>query len=305
MNPGWRILDLTQFCGVIRYSRGHLVVNDSETRTETSIALKQIAVVLIGTSCQISAAAIGKLADYDAALLTCDWKGVPLTGTFGWSTHSRVGARQQAQAVLSLPRKKNAWSQIVRAKLLGQSATLSALGLPKAQLIRSIASKVRSGDPNNLEAVAARVYWSSYFALSETGREPGEQASGWNSALDYGYTVLRAHGIRAVLSAGLVGSLGIFHHGRTNAFSLVDDLIEPFRPAIDYSVARYLAPDCSLGKSEKEILVTAASQAFDESGQSIPTVFAALAKDFGMYVEGDLRKLPVIPWQGPIHAEAE
>ena len=56
---------------------------------------------------------------------------------------------------------------------------------------------------------------------------------GVNALLNYGYTVLRAATARALVSAGLTPSLGIFHHNRSNAFPLADDLMEPYRPFVD------------------------------------------------------------------------
>ena len=59
-----------------------------------------------------------------------------------------------------------------------------------------------------------------------------------NKMLDYGYAVLRAGVTRSICTAGLHPSLGLHHHNRANAFCLVDDLIEPFRPVLDRLIAR-------------------------------------------------------------------
>ncbi len=105
--------------------------------------------------------------------------------------------------------------------------------------------------------------------------------------------------MRAVLAAGLAPALGVFHRGRGNAFALADDLIEPFRPAID-EVALQLPPTASPSdRPVKQLLVAAASQRFDRDGHGIPTVAEALAQSFGRYVEGDIERLNVLSWQGP------
>jgi CRISPR-associated protein Cas1 len=54
--------------------------------------------------------------------------------------------------------------------------------------------------------------------------------------LNYGYAVLRAAIARALVSAGLLPTLGIHHSNRSNAFCLADDLIEPLRPLVDRRV---------------------------------------------------------------------
>lgn len=111
--------------------------------------------------------------------------------------------------------------------------------------------------------------------------------------------MLRGHVIRAVLSAGLAPALGVFHRGRGNAFALADDLIEPFRPAID-EVALQLSPTASPSDSGvKRVLVAAASQKFDADGYGIPAVAQDLAQQYGRYVEGEEERLKVPSWQGP------
>ena len=89
---------------------------------------------------------------------------------------------------------------------------------------------VKSGDSDNREGIAARLYWGALFGEGFT-RDRNEP--GINSLLNYGYTVLRVATARALVSAGLTPSLGIFHHNRSNAFPLADDLMEPYRPFVD------------------------------------------------------------------------
>ena len=120
-----------------------------------------------------------------------------------------------------------------------------------------------------------------------------------NSCLNYGYAVLRAHGIRAVVSAGLSPTLGLFHHGRGNMFNLVDDIIEPFRPAVDDAVL-HLDPDASPAERQvKQVLVAAVQQPFREDGATLPTVLEELAQHLGQYCEGDRARLNVPSWTGP------
>ena len=93
-----------------------------------------------------------------------------------------------------------------------------------------LARKVRWGDPDNMEAQAARRYWS---ALMGTAFRRDTDGDGPNALLNYGYTVLRAVLSRAICAAGLHPTLGIFHSNRANAFALADDLMEPYRPLVD------------------------------------------------------------------------
>lgn len=298
MAEQWRVIDLCGFEGELRSTRGGVEVCPDEG-VPTIIPVAEVAVILVGMKVALSGAVLHRLAEADVAVLFCDWRGIPEGGCYSWSDHGRVAARHRAQAEVSLPRKKNAWARLIRAKIEGQASVLENLKIRGSGELLALADQVRSGDPGNVEAQAARLYWSRALGKG-VGRQPAAgQLIGANACLDYGYSVLRGHLMRAVLAAGLAPALGVFHRGRGNAFALADDLIEPFRPAID-EVALQLPPTASPSdRSVKQFLVAAASQRFDGDGHGIPAVAEALAQSFGRYVEGDIDRLNVLSWQGP------
>jgi len=147
--------------------------------------------------------------------------------------HAQAG-RMSDQAKAPAPLKKRLWQQIVQAKILAQGATLAAVGA-EAGGFRLLARKVRPGDPDNVEAEAARRYWP--LLLGDDFRRDTD-GDGLNGLLNYGYAILRAATARAVMAAGLHPSLGLMHANRGNALVLVDDLMEPFRPLVDREVHR-------------------------------------------------------------------
>ena len=296
MAEQWRVIDLCGFEGELRSIRGGVEVCPGEGMP-TTIPVAEVAVILVGMKVNLSAAVLHRLAEADVAVLFCDWRGIPEGGCYSWSDHGRVAARHRAQAEVSLPRKKNAWARLIRAKIEGQASVLENLKIRGSGELLALADQVRSGDPGNVEAQAALLYWSRALGKG-VGRQPAAgQLIGANACLDYGYSVLRGHLMRAVLAAGLAPALGVFHRG--NAFALADDLIEPFRPAID-EVALQLPPTASPSdRPVKQLLVAAASQRFDLDGHGIPAVAEALAQAFGRYVEGDIDRLNVLSWQGP------
>ena len=93
---------------------------------------------------------------------------------------------------------------------------------------------MRSGDPDNVEAQAARRYWPRLFGRGFRRDRFGPNP---NPQLNYGYTVLRAAVARYIVAAGMHPSVGIHHSNRSNSMCLADDLMEPFRPLVDYIVA--------------------------------------------------------------------
>ena len=151
---------------------------------------------------------------------------LPIEGNFEQSR------RIEAQIAASQPTHKRLWAAVVRCKLEQQAAALEATGAPTAPLL-ALARKVKSGDPENLEAQGARRYWQLLFG---EGFRRDQNDGGRNALLNYGYTVLRAATARAVVAAGLHPGIGLHHSHDNNAMRLVDDLMEPFRPIVDLKV---------------------------------------------------------------------
>ncbi|NOL50836.1 type II CRISPR-associated endonuclease Cas1 [Pelistega suis] len=154
----------------------------------------------------------------------------PIGGNF------EVSKRIDAQINAKLPLKKRLWAELIKNKIAQQANVLRAIEVPDKPL-SALVSKVRSGDPDNVEAQAARRYWTLLFGKDFRRDRRGEGA---NALLNYGYTILRATVARAVIAAGLHPSIGIHHSNASNPMRLVDDLIEPFRPYVDYQVYQLL-----------------------------------------------------------------
>lgn len=94
------------------------------------------------------------------------------------------------------------------------------------------AKTVKSGDTGNHEAIAAAYYFQHLFN-EVIGFSRNQKGVPPNNLLNYGYTILRAITARALVSSGLLPSVGIFHHNKYNAFCLADDIMEPYRPFVD------------------------------------------------------------------------
>lgn len=190
------------------------------------------AVVASAHGITYSNALLVALAERGAPLVVCGSNHRPAAVLWCVDSHHEQAGRMAEQAAASRPLKKRLWSELVRAKIEGQGATLAAVGAAH-QGFRLLARKVRSGDPDNVEAQAARRYWPLLFG-KEFRRD--RASGGANAMLNYAYTVLRAGAARAIMAAGLHPSLGLSHRQRGNAFALADDVMEPFRPVADLFV---------------------------------------------------------------------
>ncbi len=140
---------------------------------------------------------------------------------------------QYAQIENKKPLEKKIWQLIIKEKIKNQSRVLDLF--KKENPLQHLADSVLSGDSNNREAYAARLYFKSLFG-SDFVRD--KDCNGINAFLNYGYAVLRSALARYTVAAGLNPSYGVGHNNKLNPFCLVDDLIEPFRPIIDAVVYR-------------------------------------------------------------------
>ena len=187
-----------------------------------------------------------ELAKRGAAVVLCGPNYLPVAWLWPLEGHHIQALRMRRQLEASLPLHKRLWQSVVKSKIGQQRMTLEMLGKPNGGL-DELARKVKSGDPDNMEAQAARRYWPLLFGPEFQRERFGEMP---NPLLNYGYTVLRAATARSVAAAGLHPSLGIHHHNRYDALCLVDDLMEPFRPAVDYTVVRLVESGCAEVTSE-------------------------------------------------------
>ena len=234
-----RIVEVAEDHRHLSLHRGFLVVKNTQgERAEMGrVALDDIsAVIAHAHGMSYTNNLLVALAERGAPFVVCGANHnavgmlLPVEGNFEQSH------RIEGQINATRPTHKRLWAEVVRAKLQQQAATLSAVGAANAPLL-ALRTKVRSGDPANIEAQAARAYWGLLFG-KQFRRD--RDASDENALLNYGYTVLRAATARAVVAAGLHPSIGLHHSNDQNAMRLVDDLMEPFRPVVDFQVWRLL-----------------------------------------------------------------
>lgn len=227
---------------VLIQSKAHLSIQDGMLRVKTdryttTLPLEEIWVVIVEShQTTLTTACLSKLNDAGIGVMICGDDHMPNGLLLPIGAHSRHAAIVEDQLTMTKPLTKQLWKRVVRAKILNQAAVLDELGLPSGT-VRAFASDVLSGDTSNREGAAASAYFQ---ALIEHGTR---RSSAYSSALDYGYGVLRAGVGRAAVGGGWLVSRGIHHHSVYNAFNLVDDLIEPFRPLVDLLVMTYHITD--------------------------------------------------------------
>ena len=211
------------------------------------------ALVLSGPQITLSKNLMVELAERKAIIVTCGRNWHPIAFSLPFGTHFETAGILRDQINASRPLRKRLWQQVVQAKIANQAIVLGhhVSDVKTIEKLAVLRRRVRSGDPDNIEAQAARCYWP---VLMGTNFRRNPNLGGVNVLLNYGYTVLRAATARAVCGSGLHPALGLHHGSRINPFALVDDLMEPFRPLVD-SIARELRDETAeLGVIQKRAL---------------------------------------------------
>ena len=217
--------------GRLTLEQGWLVVTQGEAVTRVPIE-DLYSVVVDNRQSLISVALLTALSDAGVHMMLCDEKHLPSCVLLPLNRHYRAFGMLRDQLSLSATVQEIMWAQIVRAKIENQIEVLRLCGVPKARQEPVVAclERIVPGDKRNVEATAAKRYFQALFG--PPFRRTDEDVT--NAALNYGYSIMRSAIARSLCAYGFHGELGIHHIGEGNPFNLADDLIEPWRPLVDY-----------------------------------------------------------------------
>lgn len=230
-NPAYLSLKNEQLVVKIPQSDG-----DKQSEKVTTIPIEDIGVVVIDNrQITITSAVMDALLENNCALITCDAKSLPVGLLLPLCGNTTQSERFRYQIEASLPLKKQLWQQTVQAKICNQAEVLSKCTDAEIGCMQVWSKEVKSGDSDNLEGRAAAYYWKKLFGhIADFNRD--REGAPPNNLLNYGYAILRAVVARALVSSGMLPTLGIHHHNRYNAYCLADDIMEPYRPYVDEMV---------------------------------------------------------------------
>lgn len=226
----WRGLHITR-PGRLSLADGQVVV--AQDTDAVRVPLEDIGwIILDDPRLTLTTSLLSACAEQGVAIINSDARHMPASVTLPFHQHHRQAAIAQLQIGSTLPFRKRCWQLIVIAKIRNQACVLDFVKRDHGETLRTMAKRVNSGDPDNVEARAARQYWSSLFH-DFVRDDPSDLR---NKMLNYGYAVLRAIIARCLVGAGLLACIGLHHASLTNPFNLADDLMEPFRPFVDAMV---------------------------------------------------------------------
>jgi len=252
-------------------------------------------VILDNKQITITTGVLDALLENNSSVITCDSKSMPVGLLLPLSGNTVQNERFRDQLSATLPLKKQLWQQTIKAKITNQATVLlNCLG-EESKCMQVWADEVRSGDSDNLEARAAAYYWKNLFShIPEFTRN--REGIYPNNLLNFGYAILRAIIARALVSSGLLPTLGIHHHNRYNAYCLADDIMEPYRPYVDELVFRLVQKhkgEMELTKELKGVLLTIPTLEVMINGKRSPLMIAATQTTASLYkcFTGELRRI--------------
>ena len=235
---GWRSVIVTQHAK-LSYTSHLMVVQTNDGINQ--IPIEDIELLLVSTTqAVITSALLSELAKREAKVIFVD-------NTFSYYPNNRSYELIENEFHWAKHRKEILWTKVVAAKIINQLQVLDIYGHDISPISDEL-NQLELNDETNREAVVARKYFPLLFENEKFSRR---SMTAVNAALNYGYSILLSTVNRAIVTKGYLTQLGIHHRSTENQFNLGSDLMEPFRPVIDYWVANQnfteLTPDVKFG----------------------------------------------------------
>jgi len=204
---------------------------------EKTLPLEDVASIIITSfSASIHSELFLQAAKHGVALIICEaFKPVSLVIPANRSTDTIL-----SRALLQLQEaiKRQLWQKTVDAKCQNQYllAEHIAPGNPRLTGMRETAF----GKKAHKEAICARTFWQVIGQSLDEGDFVRErEGGGLNNLLNYGYAVLLSTILQKLFGVGLDPTFGISHVPRERSTPLAYDLMEPFRPCVDWRVFQW------------------------------------------------------------------
>ena len=283
---GWRSVIITQHAK-LTYSMQMMIVQTRDGINQ--IPIEDVNLLLVSTTqAVITSALISKLAQNQTKVIFVDEKGNPVVETAVYYPGTRNMAKLTQQFNWDDHLKELLWTKIVSQKIKNQIAVLANYHLNKDE-VQSELDQLEINDESNREAIAARKYFMLLFDKNFVRRD----TSAINAALDYGYAILLSSFNREIAMNGYLTYFGIHHCSQENQFNLASDLMEPFRPFVDYWVKAHekikeLTPDIKYGLVE----LLSLEIKFNGKKTLLTNAITVYVRECLKFLSGDSKELP-------------
>lgn len=248
----WRNLFVSHACSLSRkHGCIHVSFPSGTLRDALSIPFDDIAVVVLDhTSITLTHGFLAACGEEGVSVVSHGSNHHPNGLFIPYGNYYMPLKRLQAQINLKKGVRNKLWADIVRQKIRNQALCMELASKEGVPALKRDASKVLSGDKTGRESKAAATFFKAMFGNNFTRRSSNKV---WiNSSLNYGYAIQRAATARVLAAHGFVATLGIHHRNQSNAFNLADDIMESYRPVVDF----YVHEQLSLIEDNKKELTT-------------------------------------------------
>ncbi len=226
---------------------------DEQQEEVATIPVEDISIVVLDNKqITVTQGLLEALTEENCTVVTCSNSHLPCGLLLPLSGNTLQSERFRVQIEASLPLKKQLWQQTIMSKIANQAALLQTVTGAKQGNMIAWTKEVKSGDSTNLEGRAAAYYWKTIFENKIEHFVRGREGDAPNDLLNYGYAIVRAQVARALVSCGLMPTLGLHHRSRYNAYCLADDIMEPYRPYVDRVAAKWINQSVHLATLNKE-----------------------------------------------------
>ena len=205
---------------------------------EKKLPLEDIASIIITSfSASIQSNLFLEAAKHGVALIICEsFKPVSLVLPANRSTDTIL-----SRAMINLTPKARAalWQKTIDAKCQNQFALAEHIA-PEGKGLDAMRQTAFGKKPHK-EAICAKMFWQIFGrTLNDEDFIRDRGRGGLNHFLNYGYAVLLSTVLQKLFGVGLDPTFGISHVERERSTPLAYDIMEQFRPCVDWRVCQWV-----------------------------------------------------------------
>jgi CRISPR-associated protein Cas1 len=194
-------------------------------------------IIITSFSAQLHSHLFLEAAKHGVALIICEsFKPVSLVLPANRSTDTLLS---RATLELSSQVRNALWMKTIEAKCQNQVSLAEHIAPNDARIPAMRATAI--GKKPHKEAICAKAFWQILGRALDDDEFIRERSRGrLNDLLNYGYAVLLSTVLQKLFGVGLDPTFGISHVARERSTPLAYDLMEPFRPCVDWRVYQWV-----------------------------------------------------------------
>jgi CRISPR-associated protein Cas1 len=253
-----------------------VVIEQDETY---NFPIEDISSIILETHrATLTSALLANIAENNIVLFTCDERHLPNGIFIPLNGYCRELGKLKEQMEVSEPFRKRCWQKVIECKIQNQAFCLHYHKKEGREELAALSKQVESGDPGNIEGVAAKQYFGNLFGKGFTRNQP----NAINGALDYGYSIVRGIIARELVVHGFEPELGIHHCNDLNRFNLADDFVEPFRPLVDMWVYENIRLDFEKEQKKDILKIISLDLQIKRKKQSLANSIRIMTESFSL-----------------------